>query len=51
MANALGEVDAVAQALLPIVDIVNGLAARTDVTALVHGGKVTDLARMRCDAL
>ena len=50
VADALGEVDAVPQTLLPVVDVMDDLA-RTQVAALVHRGEVTDLQRLRRDAL
>ena len=49
--NALGEIDAVPQALLPVVDLMNRVAAGPDVAALVHGGEVADRQRARGDAL
>ena len=51
VADAVGEVDAVPQPLLPVVDIVDRLAARADVAALVHGREVAEVQRMRLDAL
>ena len=51
VADALGEVDAVPQPLLPIVDIVDRLTARTNVGALVDGGEVADVQRVGLDAL
>ena len=51
VADALGEVDAVPQPLLPVVDAVDRLAARADVAALMDGGEVADVQRMGFDAL
>ena len=50
VADPVGEVDAVPQPLLPVVDVVDHLAG-PDVAALVHGGEVTDLERTGLDAL
>ena len=49
--DALGEVNAMPQALLPVVDIVNRVTAGPDVAALVHGGEVADRQRVRGDPL
>ena len=49
--DAVGEVDAVAQALLPVVHVVDGLRTGANQAALVHGGVVRRLQRMRFDAL
>ena len=51
VAHALGEVDAVAQTLLPVVHVVDRLSAGANVAALVHGGEVADLQRIRGNAL
>ena len=50
VADAVGEVDAVPQSLLPVVHVVDHLAG-ADVVALVHGGEVAELERKRFDAL
>ncbi|SHV45539.1 Uncharacterised protein [Mycobacteroides abscessus subsp. abscessus] len=51
VADAVGEVDAVAQPLLPVVDIVDRLGAGPDQLALVHRRVVGRLQRVRFDAL
>ena len=50
VADALSEIDAVAQSFTPVVHVVDGLA-RADVTALVNRGEIADLQRERRDAL
>ncbi len=51
VADPVGEVDAVPQPLLPVVDVVDRLAARLDVAALVHGRVDPDRRAQRLDAL
>ena len=50
IADALGEMDAVSQALLPVVDAVDHLTG-ADVGTLVHGGEVAGPQRLRVDTL
>ncbi len=50
VADTVGEVHAVAQALLPVVDIMDSFAG-PDVPALVHGGEVADGQRPGFDTL
>ena len=51
VSDAVREVDAVPQALLPVVDPVERLTARADVAALVHRREVPDLRGQRLDPL
>ena len=51
VADAVREVHAVPQALLPVVHVVDRLTARPDIAALVNGGEVARGERTRLDAL
>ena len=51
VADAVGEVDGVAQPLLPVVHVVDRLRTHTNEVALVHGRVVRNLRRKRFDAL